>query len=104
MGRKGACACILDEAFDKVYGPRGADYGPPEKDFAKTAAMWTAMLTRKLRPEETVTPTDVGLMMICVKLSRLENQLKRDSLVDIAGYAETVGMILGEGDHDPADD
>jgi hypothetical protein len=32
------------------------------------------------------------MAMICVKLSRLCNAYKRDTIVDIAGYAKTIDL------------
>mgnify|MGYP003145574861 CR=1 FL=1 len=78
---------ILDEAKYLVNGARGKNYGHPIEDFSKTAKMWSAILDTK------VSPQDVGLCMVAVKLSREVNKHKRDNLVDIAGYALTVQMI-----------
>ena len=49
--------------------------------------MWSAILGQE------VTPAQVGLCMIAVKVSRECHKPKRDNLVDIAGYAETVRMV-----------
>lgn len=81
---------MLMEAQRLVHGARGADYGPPLDDFSRTAAMWSAILGVPVTAEQ------VGLCMIAVKLSRLCNSMKRDSLVDIAGYAEAVQMVIDE--------
>jgi hypothetical protein len=51
------------------------------------------VLRRKLTAP--ITAEEIPLMMICVKMSRLENSPSHiDSLVDIAGYAETCAMVL----------
>lgn len=74
---------VLDTAARLVDGDRGEAYGEPVDDFARTAGIATA-LGIPLRPEQ------VPLLMIAVKLSRLaETPTKRDSVVDIAGYALT---------------
>lgn len=75
-----------------VHGARQQDYGHPSRDFARSAALITALLGHKLL--EPITAEDVGLIQICIKLSRQMNCKKRDNLVDIAGYAETVNMVL----------
>lgn len=81
---------VLLEANDLVHGDRQADYGHPLDDFTKTAAMWSAILGT------TVTAEQVGLCMCAVKISRQANRPKRDNLVDLAGYAETVQMVIEE--------
>ena len=81
---------ILDEAKALVFGDRQHDYGHPRADFARTAAMWAAILDCDVNPEQ------VAMCMICVKLSRERNAHKRDNAVDIAGYAQTLQMVAGE--------
>lgn len=81
---------VLTEADDLVHGDRNADYGHPFDDFRRTATMWSAVLGVKIEPEQ------VGLCMMCVKISRECNQPKRDNLVDAAGYAETVEWCKAE--------
>lgn len=79
---------ILLEAQRLVHGARGADYGHPAEDFARTGRMWGAILGTADVP-----PDRVGLCMAAVKISREVNAHKRDNLTDLAGYAETVSMV-----------
>lgn len=81
---------ILEEAQQLVHGDRGEDYGHPLDDFARTAQIWSAILGIKITPEQ------VGLCMVGVKLSRQCHRPKRDNLVDGAGYFETVAMVIDE--------
>jgi len=81
---------ILPEAEKLVHGDRNETYGHPLDDFSRTATMWGAILGR------TVTAEQVGLCMIAVKLSRECHAPKRDNMVDIAGYAETVAWCISE--------
>lgn len=81
---------ILLEADRLVHGNRGADYGHPLDDFARTAKMWSAILG------VTVTAEQVGLCMCALKISRQCNKHKDDNLIDLAGYAETVNMVIDE--------
>ncbi len=81
---------ILDIASELTGGDRNEDYGPPSDDFTRTAEMATAMFRHKLKPGEKLDSWDVGHFMICVKLSRLQHRPKRDSVIDIAGYANCV--------------
>jgi hypothetical protein len=81
---------ILEEANKLVHGDRGVDYGHPLDDFARTAAMWSAILGVR------VSAAQVGLCMCAVKISRQCNKPKADNLIDLAGYAETVNMVIEE--------
>ena len=81
---------VLTEAEGLVHGDRNTTYGHPLDDFSRTAQMWSALLGTPVTPEQ------VGLCMIAVKLSRECHLPKRDNLVDIAGYAETVEWCKDE--------
>lgn len=75
---------ILIEALRLTSGDRQAQYGPPDQDFTRTAAMWSALFASKMSaPFEA---RDVAMAMICLKLSRETHQRKRDNSVDGAGY------------------
>jgi len=77
---------ILEEALRITKGDRNALYGPPDQDFQRTAAMWSAMKGVKFEARE------VALFMIALKLSRETHQKKRDNPVDIAGYARCLDI------------
>lgn len=81
---------ILEEALELVQNSRQASYGHPIDDFSRTAKMWSAILGVEVRPEQ------IPLCMIAVKISRECHQPKRDNLVDIAGYALTLEMVINE--------
>lgn len=73
---------LLDEAATIVDGDRNAQYGDPRQDFARTATMWGAYLGVD------VAPHDVAALMACLKVSRIRwSPDKRDSWLDLAGYA-----------------
>lgn len=82
---------ICQEADRLVSGPRQADYAHPAVDFARTARLWAEVFGH------TVTPRQVGLCMILLKVSREIHKHKRDNLVDICGYAQTVQMVEDAG-------
>ena len=77
---------VLQEAQALVYGPREHDYSPPQRDYAKTAKIWTGLLLEKLRPGVEITPEEAVLMMAGMKMAREVYRHKRDNLVDAAGY------------------
>ena len=78
---------ILEEAQRLVHGNRGDDYGHPFDDFSKTALIWQAIFGIPVSPEQ------VALAMVGVKISREVNKPKRDNCVDGAGYFETLSMV-----------
>lgn len=81
---------ILNEAKRIVHGERGENYGHPFEDFSRTAQIWSAILGIDVTPEQ------VALCMIGVKISREINRPKRDNIVDGAGYFETLDMVKQE--------
>lgn len=80
---------VTAEALRLVCGPRQGAYGHPHSDFSRTGRMWGAILGL----EDDIDPALVGLCMAAVKISREVNTPKRDNLVDLAGYAETVWLV-----------
>lgn len=73
---------LLSEADRLVNGDRNNQYGPPTEDFTRTAAMWSAYLGMRIKAH------DVAVLMALLKLSRIRwSPEKRDSWVDLAGYA-----------------
>lgn len=86
---------ILDEASEIVSGARRKAYGRPENNFARIAALWNAYLNGKPNGPLPITNEDTALMMILVKVARLiESPNHRDSMVDLAGYAATLEMLM----------
>ena len=81
----------FDNATAEVTQTRGLDYGDPAETFA-TIAIMQACLSKCASPA-----IRHAMNMICVKLVRLaetpdSNNL--DSIIDVAGYARTIAMIL----------
>ena len=83
---------ILAEASRITGGDRQAQYGPPDQDFSRTAGMWTSLFGELLRDGARFEARHVAMAMIVVKLSRLMYGAKRDSVVDIAGYAHCLSL------------
>lgn len=104
---------LLLEAIELVDGDRNVDYGDPNDDFQKTASYWNIYIKSifvrmchqngLISPDdcnllhldealdqlgELLTPKDVAVMMMQLKMSRLSwSPNNRDHWVDIAGYA-----------------
>lgn len=81
---------LMHEVIQITTHDRQTQYGSPNKDFAKIAAMWSAIF------EHDFSPTDVALALICLKISRLSHAMKVDSLRDIGGYARCAYQIFLE--------
>ena len=74
-------AMLLQHAAG-VIEHRERIYGPPEESFATIAARWSLVLGI------TVTPAQVALCLIDLKLARLTRDPSHlDCIVDVAGYA-----------------
>ena len=96
---------LLREADQIVNGDRNAQYGDPNQDFKRTAALWNTYLAGVLERkigylpeseqshirffvEQLIDPHDVGWMMILLKSSRATvSPHKFDNYLDAAGYS-----------------
>lgn len=81
---------ICEEAQRLTHGDRGDDYGHPVDNFQITVDMINARFGTEF------TAQDFAEIMILCKIGRQANASKRDNMVDIAGYANTYGMIADE--------
>lgn len=80
---------ILTEAARIVANDRNQDYGTPEQNFERIAALWEAYTGYAFEPH------DVGVMMILLKVARIKTSPgKSDHYVDIAGYAACAGELM----------
>ena len=71
-----------------VLAERSQTYGAPDKAMAAIAARWSLTLGHP------VTPAEVVLCMIDLKLTRLARDPKhQDSILDIAGYAAVLHEV-----------
>ncbi len=78
---------ILEIAQDAVYSDRAADYGTVTDNFNTIADFWKVILKQDITPEQ------VGMCMVAVKMARHMYKFKLDNLVDIAGYAATLEKL-----------
>lgn len=71
-------------------GDRQSVYGHPADDFAKVATMTGPILASSIDPR-----LKHALYMLQVKIARLLNTPGHmDTIIDIAGYANTYAMVL----------
>jgi hypothetical protein len=100
---------ITADAHKLVYGDRQFAYAHPVEDWTRTVDIFRAITNIEMTPEEG------ALFMAAVKLSRIAYgleqmhpaELVRDSVVDLAGYAEVLWGIMiyePEDDTEPDDD
>jgi len=87
---------VIKEADRIVHASRQADYGHPFDNWSLTADLFTAALRPKLREGERITAETAVLLMELVKVARELHRPKRDTRVDLAGYAEVLDMIVTE--------
>lgn len=78
---------VCDVAKRLTSYDRQLDYGSPIEDFTKQARMWSVILNTN------VTPQQIAMCMIAVKLCRLTNSPRhRDSAIDVVGYARCLDL------------
>ena len=78
---------VCDVAKRLTSYDRQLDYGSPIEDFTKQAKMWSVILNTN------VTPQQIAMCMITVKLCRLTNSPRhRDSAIDVVGYARCLDL------------
>lgn len=76
---------VLEEGLRIVRNSRKSQYGHPRDNLRHTAELWAAYLGVP------VTNEDVSMMMVLLKISRQKiGERKRDNLVDMAGYVQTI--------------
>jgi hypothetical protein len=92
---------VLQEA-EAVVEDRRASYGDPAENHARTAAMWTEYLGRRLQFPATITAHDVCMLNALQKISREANAPKRDNLVDIAGFCRNAELVQAKTEPSPS--
>lgn len=89
---------VIEEANEIINGERREQYGDPVVCFGGIARMWSAYLGHE------VTPIDVAQLMILLKVHRNREIWKRDSVVDVIGYAALAERLHNAGDETPISD
>ncbi len=88
---------LLIRADSLINGQRQQDYGDKLENFAQIAMGFQMVLARKLAYRQEITPEDVALCMMQVKIARLTKSPEhKDSILDVAGYAGCYDKIQEE--------
>lgn len=89
---------IVEQAAKIVEGARQQNYGSPEDNFKRIAALWeTYLFYRPTKELWVITPSDVCIMMMLVKLARLMNTPDHwDSIEDVIGYATCMASFVDD--------
>ena len=89
----GRMKSILEEALEIIHGDRNRDYGHALDNHNCTADLWSSYFC-----SGRFTAEDVCFMNILQKISRARTSdvITRDTLVDIAGYAANIEMLIDE--------
>ena len=77
----------LDIARAITLEDRQIEYGSPIVNFLRTAIRWSMWL------EIAVTPYDVAVMMMDMKIARENETHKSDNLIDTIGYASCIDRM-----------
>ena len=80
---------FFDECDQLINNDRQDDYGDPVENLERISQVVSAVLDRG------ITPKEVALFFMCVKLVREGQKHKRDNLLDIACYAEILDRWKG---------
>ena len=98
---------MLSATIKLIGGQRAQDYGDKYVNHMRIAQLWTMWLDHRKptwvpdedeeRPEIQITPYDVAMMMLLVKVARLMHSPgHQDSHIDIAGYASILEEIAND--------
>lgn len=79
---------LAADAVQAVTGPRQRDYAHPKINFQRIANLWSIVL------DVDITPEQVALCMIQVKIAREMNRHTRDNLIDLIGYTLTLDACM----------
>lgn len=82
---------ILEDAIHLIYNDRQADYGTPQDNFKRIAALWSVVLETEIKEWQ------VALCMNQVKVARLiQSPTKLDGWIDGAAYMGIGGELVTE--------
>jgi len=79
---------MIREAIDLVNNDRQKDYDHPLDNFTRIAKIWSAVL------DIDVTPEQVALCLVGVKIARQAYAPKEDNIIDGVGYFLTLAKVI----------
>ena len=77
----------LEKTLKVIKGPRERDYGDKYMNHVNISKLWSDYLSYEISPH------DVAICMLLVKIARLKHRPTEDCYVDMAGYAAIAGEI-----------
>lgn len=87
---------VLEEAQALVYGDREKDYGHPRENMRAVAGLISAYMRARGWTGEDLRPGDAPAILTLLKVGRYATGgAKRDTVVDIAGYAAVLARTEG---------
>lgn len=81
---------FAQKADEVVYGEREETYDDPNQNFRKIAQVWSGILGIPIKASQ------VGLMMVGLKLVRESHKHQDDNLIDAHGYLMCTERILAQ--------
>lgn len=82
---------ILEHTANLLSGSRADSYGDFGEQMRSIAGAFTAVTGKEIQPNH------VALLLMLLKLRRLETGWDLDSCVDLAGYAALIGEYFTDG-------
>jgi hypothetical protein len=81
---------LIEEAIRLVNTDRQASYDHPFDNFTRISLIWSAILDKEITPEQ------VALCMVGVKIAREAYAPKDDNIIDGVGYFLTLAKVKEE--------
>ena len=88
------CVILAGKALDLLKGDRHRTHGDRYINHRNIATLWQAFLDNRAIKDRPITPEEVALMMVLLKIARTQTgELNFDDYIDICGYGAVAGEI-----------
>jgi len=85
---------ILEQAKKLIANNREEQHGDAYKNHSQISDLWSVFLDDKLKPFKEISPGDVALMMVLVKISRSTmGEFNKDDYLDGSAYMAIAGEL-----------